>query len=254
MKSRKPTEAFPMNIEAKHPTIDVTVKYVAGKPFHEHEAPRTETLLTLKGRVLKHFGLEETSTPEFQKTYFLYGHGGRIDNLAQTLGEYAGHHHKIELKLVEQIVQGLGGAPPSADAVMLEEHFSAVIAAADEPRWELRREGWMEVWATLAPKAAPEQKFFLRLLWQRYPHDAPSIKFRDLEGRIDNPRAWPAMPGYRPTSLDACVNYSAEGFALHPEWKTDPRYKWDPRGNALLRVLTLVQTDFDLNYQGRFAG
>jgi len=243
-----------MTSETKHSMIDVTVKYVAGRPFHEPHAPRLETFQTLKARVLKHFGLEETHTQEFQKAYYLYGHHGRIDNLSQTLGEYAGHEERLELKLVEQIVQGLEGAPPSVDAHLLTEHLASIAASEDGARWKVEHPTWKEVRAVLSPRSAIQEQFFVRLVWQRYPHDAPSLKYLDSAGRLDNPRAWPLLPGHRPGSLDACVNYCEEGFVLHPEWRTDPRFKWDPRGNALLRVLTLLQTELDTAYQGRFVG
>jgi hypothetical protein len=238
-----------------HPrSIDVRVKYVAGKPFHDPDAPRSQTLQALKVRVLTHFHLEEMSTPEFQKTYHLHDHKGRIENLAQTLGDYAGRDDKIELKLVEQITQGLEGPAPCADAVILEEHYAEVAASDEAHRWKLERPDWLEVWAGMSPRSAPGEVFQVRLLWARYPAEAPSLKFRDSAGRLDNPRAWPVLPGFRPGSLDACVNYCAEGFGLHPEWRTDPRFRWDPRGNSLLRVLTLLQVELDEHYQGRFGG
>jgi hypothetical protein len=251
---------------AKHRSIDVTVKYVAGRPFHDNDASQNETLASLKRRVLTHFGLEEVNTPEFKKTYNFHDRKGQVDDLAQTLGQYAERHHeheghgehgredKIELKLVEQIVQGLDGPPPSPDALLLEQDFNETCTENEAVRWQVTRPGWMEVWATLSPRSAPSEKYHVRLLWQRYRDEPPSLKFRDALGRLDNPRAWPLLPGFRPTSLDACVNFCAEGFALHPEWKNDARTRWDSRGNSLLRVLTILQTEFDERYSGRFVG
>jgi hypothetical protein len=101
--------------------------------------------------------------------------------------------------------------------------------------------------------AAPEESFQARLLWDVYPDNAPSLKFRDpATGRLDLPAAWPILPGCRPTSLDACVNYCSEGFALHPEWRTDPRFRWNPKGNALLYVLRILQDQFDHSFGGRY--
>lgn len=249
-----------------HSVINVTVKYAAGRPFHDPKASPQETLQSLKNRVLTHFGLEEVITPEFQKTYHFHDRAGQIADLTQTLGDYVDHndgpghsdehrhHDKIELKLVEQIVQGLGDQPPSVDTLLLDDDFAEVVAADDGRRWELTRKDQLEIWVIMSPKSAPEEKYFVRLLWMRYRDDPPSLKFRDKDGRLDNPRAWPLLPGFRPASLDACVNYCAEGFSLHPEWKNDPRTRWDPRGNSLLRVLTILQVAFDENYGGRFKG
>src|SRR2546423_1509252 len=86
-----------------------------------------------------------------------------------------------------------------------------------------------------APVGDVKEVFQLRLLWNRYPDDPPSLKFRETEsGRLDAPKSWPQVPGFRPNTLDACVSYCSEGFALHPEWRSDPHYRWDPRGNPLL--------------------
>src|SRR5260370_42639156 len=65
-------------------------------------------------------------------------------------------------------------------------------------------------------------------------------------------RAWPVVTGFRPTSLDACVNYSQEGFALHPEWRKDPNFAWNSTGNQLLWILRTLQDEPDNHYQGRF--
>jgi hypothetical protein len=244
-----------MDLEAKKSTIDVTVKYVAGAPFHQKDAPRHETLGQLKTRAMQHFGLEETQGPQFQKVYFLHGQHGRIENLAQTLGDYAGHAEHVEFKLVEQIHQGFEGPSPGADALLFEDHFLETRASEDAARWELHHADWLEVWAIQSSRAHPEQRFQARLRWQRYPHEAPSLKYRDPQtGRLDNSRAWPVLPGFRPNSLDACVNFCSEGFAIHPEWVSDPRFRWDPRGNVLLRVLILLQVRLDELFGGRFAG
>jgi hypothetical protein len=111
----------------------------------------------------------------------------------------------------------------------------------------------LEVLAMMSPESAPTERFQARLLWTRYPDDPPSLKFRDPStGRLDLPQAWPIVRGFRPQSLDACVNWCSEGFALHPEWKADPRLKWNPNGNRLLFVLRQVQEELDDHFQGRF--
>ncbi|MCL4552494.1 MAG: hypothetical protein M1305_02915, partial [Candidatus Marsarchaeota archaeon] len=63
--------------------------------------------------------------------------------------------------------------------------------------------------------------------------------------------AWPRVRGFRPPSLDACVNYTIEGFNLHAEWRNDPRLRWDRSGNVLLRELRTLQSELDNYYQGR---
>ena len=85
-----------------------------------------------------------------------------------------------------------------------------------------------------------------------YP-DGPCIRVpQTTTGRLDLPQAWPIARGFRPQSLDACVNWCLEGLALHAEWKTDPRFRWNPNGNPLLWILRQLQEELDDHFQGRF--
>lgn len=135
----------------------------------------------------------------------------------------------------------------------LKDDFEDATGVSDATRWTLEMPGDLEVLVTMSPASAPKEQFQARLLWTKYPDDAPSLKFRDpVTGRLDLPQAWPIVRGFRPQSLDACVNWCLEGFVLHPEWKTDPRFRWNPTGNPLLRVLRQLQEELDDYYQGRF--
>lgn len=134
----------------------------------------------------------------------------------------------------------------------LEEDFKKVLAHPDAERWNLEKPGPLEVWAIMSSARMPHELFQARLLWEVYPGAPPSLKFRDpATGRIDLPTTWPKVRGFRPTSLDACVNFCVEGFNLHPEWRNDARYRWDPRGNALLKVLRILQDELDNYFEGR---
>jgi hypothetical protein len=46
--------------------------------------------------------------------------------------------------------------------------------------------------------------------------------------------------------------FTAEGLALHPEWRTGPD-AWTPTPNPYLRVVTQLQDDLDNRYAGRAA-
>lgn len=134
----------------------------------------------------------------------------------------------------------------------LTDDYERVVALLEAKRWALEKPASLEVWATLAPTSAPDEGFQARLLWSQYPEEAPSLKFRDpATGRLDVTSAWPKIRGFRPTSFDACVNWCAEGFGLHPEWRNDPKLRWTPHGNALLKVLRILQDEFDHYYEGR---
>lgn len=145
--------------------------------------------------------------------------------------------------------------PDEIAALNLGDDLREALACADAARWKLESPSPLEVWVSMSPASNPEEVFQARLLWTQYPESPPSLKFRDpATGRLDLPSAWPNVRGFRPTSLDACVNWCAEGFNLHPEWRSDPRLRWDSRGNVLLKVLRILQDELDNHFQGRFRG
>jgi hypothetical protein len=135
----------------------------------------------------------------------------------------------------------------------LKDDFEEASSTNDASRWVLNMPGDLEVTAIMRPEKFPTEQFQASLRWNKYPDEPPSLKFRDpATGRIDIPQSWPIIRGFRPQSLDACVNWCLEGFALHPEWRTDPRFRWDSSHDPLLRVLRTLQDEFDDEYQGRF--
>lgn len=89
-------------------TVHVVVHYVAAaEPFKDEHADRNETVGHLKTRVLNAFGLTEGQTSDGAVvSYTLYHHKTPLENPNQTLGELVGEHHELELKLVQQIMQG----------------------------------------------------------------------------------------------------------------------------------------------------
>jgi len=134
----------------------------------------------------------------------------------------------------------------------LKDDFQEARKVEDASRWKLEMPASMEIFATMGSTLIKDEHFQARLLWRLYPIEAPSLKFRDpITGKLDLPTAWPIVRGFRPTSLDACVSWCIEGFDLHPEWKNDARYQWDPRGNVLLKVLRILQYELDNFCQGR---
>lgn len=135
------------------------------------------------------------------------------------------------------------------------DDFEEVLNTPDAQRWKLEKGGLLEVWISMYPQSNPEEIFQARLLWITYPEQPPSLKFRDPPtGRLDLPKTWPVIRGFRPASLDACVNWCSEGFGLHPEWNKDPKFMWDSRGNVLLKILRILQNEMDDHFQGRFKG
>jgi hypothetical protein len=121
---------------------------------------------------------------------------------------------------------------------IFEQDLAEVLSAPDRSRWEIEHGADLEVFVTACPSKAPNEKFQARFAWTVYPTEPPSFKFRDpATKRLDLITAWPEVHGYRPGVFDACVNWSAEGFVAHPEWKNDPNIRWTPTGNVLLKVI-----------------
>lgn len=139
-------------------------------------------------------------------------------------------------------------------ALCIKADLAEVVASPESERWTLRQGEPLEILATMSPRSNPKEKFHARLLWGDYPGTAPSLKFQTESASIADPRAWPQCPGFRPTSFDACVNWTAEGQALHPEWSLSAATRWKSDGNALFRVLCILQDTLDLNFGGRYPG
>lgn len=140
--------------------------------------------------------------------------------------------------------------------LVFDADLKEVLGTPDASRWVVERgDSDLEVFVTAFPITHPEQKFQARFCWVTYPGEPPSFKFRDsATGRLDVITAWPEIAGYRPGNYDACVNWTAEGFVAHPEWKNDANIRWKPDGNALLKVVRLYQRDLDEKFVRRVAG
>lgn len=106
-------------------------------------------------------------------------------------------------------------------------------------------------WLTLHPRSDSKETYFVRLVWHSYPHEPPSVKFATaISGHLDLTRAWPIIDGYRPSSLDICKPFTAEGFSLHHEWRQSAN-AWPTTGNPFLWVVETLQYDLNLHYRGR---
>jgi hypothetical protein len=92
---------------AQHETLHVEVRYLAVKdPYKDPSAKSSETLGTLKARVLRHFGLEEGNVDGGRKEYFLVYEGTQLTELSITLGDLAKGKRHLEMKLIEHFTQG----------------------------------------------------------------------------------------------------------------------------------------------------
>ncbi len=237
-----------------HPKeINVHVRYVAApKPFVDPRAKPEETLQSLKSRVLQAFELKEIQDGNQTVLYFLYKEDQKLENLTVTLAQLVGEHHELKLRLVQQIVQG--DSVMEVDAKCFSADLAEVLLVDVATRWEISQTGTLDVQVRIASIKEPAERYLACLRWDRYPGNPPSLKFLDSSGSESNPTAWPQCAGFRPTAFDACVNWTREGMALHPEWRGAPATRWDSSGNALFRALNLLQDTLDYQYGGRFRG
>lgn len=238
----------------KEKDLHVKVVYASAvDPYNEPHVDPDTTVGTLKGVVLAFFGLTEGNRPDGSvATYTLFAGKTALEDLSQPLGSIHPCEKKLDLKLGEQITQGDDKKPVTASDIAFEDDLQVVEKTEDAKRWKVERGAHQEVFVTLASTVDPGNMYQVRLAWRSYPLDAPSMKFRNpLTKSVSEPTAWPNVRGFRPTNLDACVNWCEEGFVAHPEWRNDPKYRWRPEGNALLRVLRILQSEMDDYYQGR---
>jgi hypothetical protein len=245
--------------EDSHGRRDLHVKVTyasAVDPYNDPHVDPSTTVGALKVRVLDFFKLKEGNRPDGSvATYTLFIGKKALEEFNQPLGDIAHGEHKLEMKLGEQITQGDDKTPITASDIAFEDDLRQSERAEDAARWKLERGAHQEVFVTFASAGDVDNKYQVRLAWRSYPLDAPSLKFRNPEtGSLGEPTAWPIVRGFRPTNLDACVNWCEEGFVAHPEWRNDPNFRWRSEGNALLRVLRIVQSEMDDHYSGRFKG
>lgn len=135
-------------------------------------------------------------------------------------------------------------ADDSAVRTFLEEHDGRLDRDPDHST---------VYWATLRPRSAPQEQYYVRVAWSSYPHAPPSVKFADrIGGDLSVTGAWPIIPGYRVAAFDVCKPFTAEAFGWHPEWSAGSD-AWRSSGNPFLWVVSTVQHDFDTAYGGRSA-
>jgi len=241
---------------AKVKEKDLLVKVVYASAVHPYNDPHVEpgtTVGILKTAVLVFFGLTEGNRPDGSvAVYTLFAGKIALENLNQSLGDVANDAKKLELKLGEQITQGDDKSPVTASDIAFEDDLRDAETVECAKRWKVERGTRQELYVTLGSAADPQNSYQMRLAWRSYPLDAPSMKFCNPSTKsLEEPTAWPLVRGFRPGNLDACVNYCEEGFVTHPEWRNDPQFRWRSEGNALLRVLRIIQSEMDDHYTGR---
>jgi len=83
--------------------LKVSVHYMAAREPFKEDAERNETVGSLNQKVLAFFKLSDGGNTN----YVLYHDKAALENMNQTLGELAGDKKVLELKLAQQVTQGL---------------------------------------------------------------------------------------------------------------------------------------------------
>lgn len=132
-------------------------------------------------------------------------------------------------------------ADRKAVAALLKQHGGRLHDDADDS----------VCWLELIPASDRDQTYVARVAWTEYPGAPPSVRFAvAVGGRTDATSAWPVVAGFRPTAFDICMPFTAEGFHVHPEWRTGTE-AWKATGNPFLFVASTLQRLLDTRYTGR---
>lgn len=138
------------------------------------------------------------------------------------------------------------------ERAVFEQQLEDVLKLPEAGRWTLERDESVPLglFATMHPRTDPSSYFRAHFRWSDL-FKAPSMKFVDLgTGSETSPLAWPRCFGFRPGSMDACLPWTAEGHALHPEWAASSNAF--PKVDAPVQfALLMLQASLDSTYQGR---
>ncbi len=139
------------------------------------------------------------------------------------------------------------------DLALFEEELEAVQSLDVATRWQLERDDSVPLglFAVMHPANEPEQLYKARLRWDDY-FGPPSLKYINMQtGSESDPAAWPRCAGFRPGSLDSCIQLTAEGHKLHPEWCQSAATRFPEIELPMQYALIQLQVALDNSYQGR---
>jgi hypothetical protein len=127
--------------------LDLLVIYArSGDELRDNHAKRSETLVSLKGRVLIAFGLKEGDEHGKLTTYSLFHNHHELKDLERTLGEVAGDEELLTLELARERYRFFYGDHKIlselkvATGAQIKVMIKAVVPAFD-PQHELIQEG-----------------------------------------------------------------------------------------------------------------
>lgn len=139
------------------------------------------------------------------------------------------------------------------ELALFVEELAEVRRLPEASRWQLERDDSVPLglFAVMHPISKPSDLYRARLRWKDY-FGPPSLKFINMTTGADNdPNSWPQCFGFRPSSLDACLPWTAEGQSHHAEWKNSPAQSFPNVEAPMQYALLRIQHSLDTTYQGR---
>ena len=139
------------------------------------------------------------------------------------------------------------------ELALFELELDAMSDVPESKRWQIERDTNVSLGLCIVmhPISHPKELYKVKVHWSDY-FGPFSMKFINLETGLDNdPTSWPKCFGFRPTSLDACLPWTAEGHGLHPEWKNSVANKFPSVELPMQYALLQIQLSLDTTYEGR---
>lgn len=139
------------------------------------------------------------------------------------------------------------------ELALFEEELETVRRLPEATRWKLERDAAcpLGLFAEMHAQSKPTELYKAHLRWTDY-FGPFSLKFVNLTtGSETDPAAWPRCFGFRPASLDACLPWTAEGHALHPDWKNSLSNRFPKVDAPMQFALLQIQHSLDHAYEGR---
>ncbi|MBI3528640.1 MAG: hypothetical protein HY067_11800 [Betaproteobacteria bacterium] len=136
---------------------------------------------------------------------------------------------------------------------LFEEELREVRTLPEANRWKLERDETVPLGLKVEMHSVrdPAELYLAKVRWTNY-FAPPSLKFLNLQTGADNDvTAWPLCGGFRPTSLDACVSWTAEGHVAHPEWAGSSKAAFPRVETPVQFILLTLQRELDTSYSGR---